>query len=84
MSATRKARPANPASDREEIAKSLTVSEVANGWNKHFKTVKLAIDTNRLTARKTGAIWLISYSSVVRLWGLPEVELSEVMHAQGE
>jgi len=54
-----------------EVYTTLTLSEVAAGWHKHHKTVLLAIQTDRLTARKTGKVYLISYASVIRLWGLP-------------
>jgi hypothetical protein len=47
----------------------LSIPEVAAGWHKHPKTVKLAIDTGRLVARQAGQMWLILEASVIRLWG---------------
>lgn len=54
-----------------QVYMALTVNEVAAGWHKHPKTVILAIQNDRLTARRAGRNWLISYASVVRRWGKP-------------
>lgn len=80
----RKPRPQPSHEEIHEIEHVYTMDEVAAGWHKHYKTVKLAIDTGRLTARKAGRQWLISRRSVIRLWGNPLELASEIMYAHGD
>ncbi len=49
----------------------LTVPEVCALWGKGYKTVMMAIYTDRLSARLsiTGGSWLVDTVSVFRLWG---------------
>lgn len=51
----------------------VTVREAARMWNVNPTTIRRAIDARRrpLEARKSDVIWLISYESLVRRWGLP-------------
>ena len=56
---------------RQDIYRVLTIAEVCNGWNKHYKTVIQAIKASNIVARKSGKAWIISYRSVVAWWGEP-------------
>lgn len=60
-----------PQDEYDETLAVCTIQEAAAGWHKHPKSIVLAIDTRRLAARRTGLVWLISYKSLVRLWGQP-------------
>ena len=62
----------HPQREHDQINSALTVGEVADGWNKHRKTVILAINTGRLCARRAGDVWIISFASAQALWGKPE------------
>lgn len=57
--------------ERKQLYEVLTINEVANGWHKHYKTVQMAVNQGRLCARQAGQMYLISFQSVVRLWGEP-------------
>lgn len=49
----------------------VTVKEAARRWKKHANTVKWAIAAGKLDCRKSGNVWLITYDSLVKLWGKP-------------
>lgn len=61
----------------ETLKTVLTISEIAQRWNKHPTTVRRALDARRnpLEARKSPdvekGVWLITYESCVKKWGFP-------------
>lgn len=54
-----------------DIFRVLTISEVCAGWHRHDKTVRQAIRTGNIVARRAGKAWVVSYRSVVAWWGDP-------------
>lgn len=57
----------------------ITIPEACKLWKKHDITVRRAIDEGRLEARKAPRYWLITFSSLKRLWGEPKGDLLETL-----
>lgn len=49
----------------------LTISEASKVWHYHKVTIRRAIDTGRLVARKSNNVWLITANSLYEAFGEP-------------
>lgn len=49
----------------------VTVVEASRRWRKHYSNVIKAMDHGKLNYRRSGSIWLIQASSLIKLWGQP-------------
>lgn len=56
-----------------DLLSVLTISEAARRWGLWHTSIRRAIDSGRLCARKSEGTWLISKASMVNCYGPPRV-----------
>ncbi len=54
-----------------ELLGVVTLSEAARRWRLHRTTLMNAIDRGRLSARRSGRVWLLLDSELRQVYGLP-------------
>lgn len=64
-------RPFNRAGE-DVLHQVVTISEAARLWGYHPDTLRNAIDTGRVNARKSAGTWLISTASLMVRYGPPQ------------
>ena len=62
----------------DDVNRVASLREVARAWHLWPKTIMLAINQNRVIARKLGKEWILSIASVRSEWGDPIERLERV------